>query len=128
MATISYLEYSKRDEKYAKDMFSLGNYDPCTRFCQQSVEKRFKHYIEKYGEPEHYKILTTHKLVALYSVTCEIARIEKDISLYKELFMLTAYYFDTNYPQEANIEATKEMAEDAINLMEQINTWIDSLF
>jgi len=34
MASINYLEYSKRDFEYAKGNFSIGFYDLCGGFCQ----------------------------------------------------------------------------------------------
>ena len=127
MAIISYLEYSNRDMKYARDMFSLGNYDPCGRFCQQSVEKRLKHFIEQHGITDDLRILHIHSLPKLYYRVCELAGKEIDRLVRGDLYQLTAYYFDTNYPCEDNIELTEGMAKEALSIMESINAWIDSL-
>jgi len=128
MATISYLEYSNRDLKYAKDMFSMSNYDPCGRFCQQSVEKRFKYYIEHYGNGTDKFILVSHNLSKLYARVCELASISKDRVVVHEMLMLNSYYFDTNYPvKDGNIELTKEMAQEALEIAEKTNNWVDGL-
>ena len=128
MAKINYYEYSKRDEKYAKDMYSLGNYDPCGRFCQQSVEKRMKHYLEIYGEVEDMYMFSSHNLGRLYDRICVLSKNKADRAVRGDLSRLTDYYFDTNYPNEqGNIELDEEMAQDAIGVMVSVNGWIDGL-
>ena len=127
MAVISFYEYSVRDMKYAYDMLKLGNYDPCGRFCQQSVEKRFKHFIEKHGTSDDFKLMHTHNLVKLYLKVCVFSKSVIDRAVRGDLYQLTAYYFDTNYPSEDNIELTEEMAEEAVKIAEYVNSWVDSL-
>ena len=127
MASISYLEYSNRDMKYAKDMFSLENYDPCGRFCQQSIEKRLKYYIEQNGTTDDLRLLHTHTLAKLYYRVCQLAGFEVDKIIRGDLHQLTTYYFDTNYPCEDNIELTKDMAEEALDVAVKVNNWVDSL-
>ena len=127
MASISYLEYSNRDMKYARDMFSLENYDPCGRFCQQSIEKRLKYYIEQKGTTDDLRLLHTHTLAKLYYRVCQLAGLEIDKIIRGDLHQLTTYYFDTNYPCEDNVELTKDMAEEALDVAEKVNSWVDSL-
>jgi len=127
MASISYLEYSNRDMKYAKDMYSLGNFDPCGRFCQQSVEKRLKHFIETHGTNADLHILHTHSLAKLYVRACDLAKVDVDKNIRGDLYQLTTYYFDTNYPSEENIELSKEMAEEALEITEKINKFVDRI-
>ena len=127
MASISYLEYSNRDMKYAKDMFSLENYDPCGRFCQQSIEKRLKYYIEQKGTTDDLRLLHTHTLARLYYRVCQLAGLEIDKIMRGDLYQLTTYYFDTNYPCEENVELTQEMAEEALDIAVKVNNWVDSL-
>jgi len=127
MASISYLEYSNRDKKYAIDMYKCENYDPCGRFCQQSVEKRLKYFIEQHGNTDDIPILHIHSLSKLYYRVCEIVGCEVDKVMRGDLHQLTTYYFDTNYPSEMNIELTKEMAQEALDIMESVNTWVDDL-
>lgn len=127
MATISYLEYSKRDMKYAEDMFMLKNFDPCGRFCQQSVEKRMKYYIEIHGDSSDLGLFSVHSLTKLYARVCQLAEIQPDRVVRGDLNELTTYYFDTNYPQKNNIELTEDMAKEAIEIAENINSWIDKL-
>jgi len=127
MASISYLEYSNRDMKYARDMFSLENYDPCGRFCQQSIEKRLKYYIEQHGTTDDLRLLHTHTLAKLYFRVCQLAGLEIDKLIRGDLHQLTTYYFDTNYPCEDNVELTKEMAEEALDVAVKVNGWVDSL-
>lgn len=126
MAKVSYLEYSNRDFEYAKGVFPLGFYDPCGRFCQQSVEKRFKHFIELNGEAEDLKFLHTHNLGRLYVKICEMSGIAPAADFRGWLAQLTDYYFDTNYPKDINIELTEDMAQEALQITEKINNWLDS--
>ena len=127
MAVISYLEYSNRDAKYARDMFYCGNYDPCGRFCQQSVEKRLKYYIEQHGTTDDLPALHIHSLSKLYYRVCELAACQADRATRGDLLQLTTYYFDTNYPSEMNIELTEAMAQEALDIMEKTNHWVDTL-
>jgi len=127
VAVISYLEYSNRDMSYARDMLTLGHYDPCGRFCQQSVEKRFKHYISKNGTADNIKLMQTHNLSRLYKTVCELSKHGIIRSVLGDLYKLTTYYFETNYPSEDNIELTKEMAQEAVKICEYVNKWVDSL-
>ena len=127
MAVVSYLEYSNRDLKYARDMFGLKNFDPCGRFCQQSVEKRMKHFIETNGTNGDILLLHTHNLVKLYNKVCALAGVTPDRATRGDLYQLTMYYFDTNYPSEDNIELTHEMAQEALEITERINAWLDLL-
>ena len=127
MGSISYLEYSNRDMKYANDMYALRNYDPCGRFCQQSVEKRLKHYIEQNGVSNDVLILHTHSLAKLYARVCELANQPIDKITRGELHQLTTYYFDTNYPSEENVELTEEMASEALDIAVKVRSWVDEL-
>jgi len=127
VATIGYFEYSKRDFEYAVGNLSLGFYDPCGRFCQQSVEKRMKHYIEQNGDASDFGFFTTHNLGRLYDRICQIAGQKNDKAVRGDLSKLTDYYFDTNYPKAMNIELTQEMAQEAVDIAAYVNEWIDGL-
>jgi HEPN domain-containing protein len=127
VAIVSYLEYSNRDLKYAHDMLKLKNYDPCGRFCQQSVEKRFKHFIEINGTTDDIPLLHTHNLVKLYNRVCAITQTQPDRATRGDLYQLTIYYFDTNYPSQENVELSREMAEEAVDIAMRVNNWIDSI-
>jgi len=113
--------------KYAKDMYMLKNFDPCGRFCQQAVEKRLKYYIEHNGTTEDLRILHIHSLAKLYARVCELSGTEVDKAIRGDLHQLTTYYFDTNYPCEENIELTDEMAKEALEIAERVNSLVDSL-
>jgi len=127
MAIISYYEYSNRDMKYAIDMFTCKNYDPCGRFCQQSVEKRLKYYIEQHGIMDDLRILHIHSLPKLYLRVCELTGNKVDKIVRGDLYQLTSYYYDTNYPSEENVELTEEMAREAIDIATKVNNWVDTL-
>ena len=125
MAAISYLEYSNRDVKYAEDMYNCGNWDPCGRFCQQSVEKRLKYIIEINGDCADKPLFGVHSLVPLYRRVCEIKNASEDKSVRGDLYELSSYYFDTNYPKKINIELSREMADEALRVMRYMNGWAD---
>ena len=127
MGRKSYLEFSDADFRYAIAVFELGFYDPCGRFCQQSVEKRLKHFIEYKGYPEDVYLFSIHDLKKLYKQVCKLANVEPDKITISDLTDLVDYYFKTNYPKKDNIELTKEMAEEAIETMKKMNGWVDEL-
>ena len=127
MGRISYLEFSNRDMEYAVGNYKMGFYNPCGRFCHQSIEKRMKYYIELYGNPQDLFFLSTHNLKRLYEKVCEIEGVTLDKVFKSNVSDLTDYYFDTNYPKDFNIELTKDMAKEAIEVTENINAWIDTL-
>ncbi|GHV14747.1 hypothetical protein FACS1894219_11110 [Clostridia bacterium] len=127
MAQVTYLEYSGRDYQYAADILKMGHYNPCGRFCQQSVEKRYKAYIEVAGSIEDMRVMTSHNLTLLYRRICQLLNIPIDLETMGELALLSSYYFDTNYPKEENIELTKDEAEQALEIAEKLNNWTDTL-
>jgi HEPN domain-containing protein len=127
VARISYLEFSKDDFKYAQGNFKLGFYNPAGRFCQQSIEKRLKHYIELYGNEQDNLILMSHKLSILYARVCHLSHNEPNPATTKQLNLLTDYYFDLNYPAEHNYQLTKKMAQEALEIAEEVNRWVDGL-
>ena len=108
-------------------MLSLDNYNPAGRFCQQSVEKIFKHHLELCGDPAEKYIFSSHSLRRLYEAICKAENVEVDKALKSDLVDLTDYYFDTNYPCDFNKDLTREEAEAAVKLTETVHKWVEEL-
>ena len=82
MGRISFLEFSNRDMEYALGNYNMRYYNPCGRFCQQSVEKRMKHFIELRGGSQDFYFLSTHNLKRLYenvrlAVLCRVKSLKR---------------------------------------------------
>jgi len=86
-----------------------------------------KHYLELHGNSEDMLLFTSHNLGRLYDRICAISGNEPDRATRGDLSKLTDYYFNTNYPKEINIELTKDMAQDALDIAKTVNKWMDSL-
>jgi len=107
----TYHEIALRDIKSAKIMLEAGIYNNAVRFCQQYVEKIFKHRIESSGyEDSDFGLMHTHRVQKL-ARRCEqltgIAFTKDELLLFSAL---TDYYFDTNYPSDEYVEIDKETA------------------
>jgi len=126
MAKISYLELSNRDYEYASQMYNLDYYNPCGRFCQQSVEKRLKHFINIKGNSSDLRKFSTHNLRVLYQRVCSLLSQATDRQTELELANLSDYYFDTNYPNDNFLELSKENAQKSLEITKEINNWIDA--
>ena len=122
METIgSYLYLSKKDAVRAYNMFNLEDYSACGRFCEQSVEKSLKAFIEIKGSVSDIGLMSIHKPRRLYERCCELGLAEADTGLALVMAKLADYYYDTNYPGDSYFELTKEEAEEALTAMDRVN-------
>jgi HEPN domain-containing protein len=116
----SFLYIAKKDLNRANLMHDAQDYSAAGRFCEQSVEKCLKSYIEQYGKNSDYKLMQLHKPRRLYERCVELGLPEfsdKDISI---LSKLADYYYDTNYPGNSFFELTKEQSAEALSLAEKV--------
>ena len=122
----SYLYLSQKDAARAHIMFDYNDYTACGRFCEQSVEKSLKAYIELHGDASDARLMSLHKPRRLYERCCQLGLQSLDTSILATLSALSDYYFDTNYPGNAYFELTKEQAEQALVVMKHINALVQT--
>jgi len=117
----SYLYLAKKDYNDAKLLLSGSSFSSCGRFCQQTIEKSFKHYIHLNGDINDQKSLHTHKIKRLYD-KCKALGMKFALSA-EEIVVLRDVedcYFDTNYPGDDFYELDKEQAKAALKLAKKI--------
>lgn len=116
-----YFYISQKDEKRAKAMFDIEDYSACGRFCEQSVEKSLKAFIEIKGNGSDKKLFQTHKPIKLYKRCVQLGLCGYDEQTAGVLSRFDDYYYDTNYPGPEYFELTKEDAEEALEYMKKVN-------
>ena len=124
----SYLYLSEKDAVRARQMFELKDYTACGRFCEQSVEKSLKAFLEKHGSITDRPLMTIHKPRRLYERCCALGleTLDKDLAL--QLSVFSDYYYDTNYPGASYFELSEEQAREAIEIMARVNSLVTSHF
>lgn len=118
----SYKELALYDMKSAKANYEFELWNKVGRECQQACEKYLKHYLQQThllsGDLER-----THNLKKLVRA---IPGYDKEI--YRNLSVISDYYFDANYPGDNFVELDKEMADEAIEMANGVIDYIDGLF
>ena len=93
-------------------MLDSGMYNNAVRFCQQYVEKLFKHRIHLTGSDDgDFELLHSHRIQRLASRCGQLAGIEFDKDELLLFSDLTSYYYDTNYPGSEYVEIDEETAK-----------------
>jgi len=116
----SFLYIAQKDLARAKLMHNARDYSAAGRFCEQSVEKCLKSYIERHGNSSDYRLMALHKPRRLYERCLELGWPElpdKDVAV---LSKLADYYYDTNYPGNSYFELNEAQSEEALELTEKI--------
>lgn len=117
MIRYDYQYYAYRDKIAAVGSFKLDIFDSCCVHSGQSIEKYLKS-VCKYAlldKPELLKIHSCRRLAfELLPIFPEFNELLIPIKLVSD------YYFTMRYPNEDPIVATKEMAQDALNLLSKV--------
>lgn len=116
----SYSYLAKKDAIRAQQMYDLGDYSACGKFCEQSVEKILKSFLEVNGNASDQPLMTLHKPKRLYDRCCELGLDTKDLILSAKLAIFSDYYYDTNYPGNAYFELDEEQAKEALSIMDTV--------
>jgi HEPN domain-containing protein len=115
-----WVERAQYDLDSAEAMFKAGRYLYVLFCCQQAVEKALKAVIvKKTGELAP----RIHNLVRL----AEVAEIESSPEQVRFLGELSAYYFQSRYPEEmrtAGSAITRELGQRVLSSTEQTIKWV----
>ena len=120
MAKRSFLDFAMSDYAAAKLMLNNGFYDHCARLCHQTIEKYFKHIIEKEGKTTDAILLRSHKVHQLYDRITAILAIPVDKTVRSDLATISDYYFDNNYPGDSYSAVMQQEAENTIKIVNDI--------
>ncbi|MCL2236000.1 MAG: HEPN domain-containing protein [Defluviitaleaceae bacterium] len=121
MGKFTYKYLGDRDLKDAKILLDAGSYTASGRLSQQSLEKNMKHWIELQDDMAHIPLLSTHNIVKMYGVICDLGGLVFDKHDRNFVSLIKDYYFDMNYPGEGCRELNKEEAKDAYDFVVKIN-------
>ena len=117
----SYKELSLYDMKSAKANYAYELWNKVGRECQQVCEKYLKYYLQ-YKHLLSETLETTHNLKKLFK---EIPDYDKD--MFKNLSVVGGYYFETNYPGDNFMILDKELADEAMEISNNLISYIDNL-
>lgn len=126
----NYISVAENDYDYFKHVLikhlDYPNYNNLVCIAHQIAEKALKGVIEEKCTREDYTdALRSHKLVTLARV------IEKELQIdfnRKDLQYLSDFYFDARYPGTDYVRLTKEEAEEAIHILEDILNKVREVF
>jgi len=117
----SYKELALYDMKSAEASYEYELWNKVGRESQQICEKYIKHYLQ-----EHH--LLTEELGRTHNLKKLLKSIPNyDNDIYRQISIVTGYYYETNYPGENYIELDKEMADEAIEIAKSLMEYIDKL-
>jgi len=117
----SYKELALYDVKAAKANYEYELWNKVGKECQQSCEKYLKHYLQQKHLLSE-SLERTHNLKKLFR---EISDYDK--AMYKALSVVGDYYFETNYPGDNFLILDKEMADEAMETVNELISYIDDL-
>lgn len=117
----NYKDLALYDIQSAKANYSFNLWNKVGRECQQACEKYLKHYLQQ----NHMLSETLERTHNLKKLVRAIPDYDKDI--YRELSVVGDYYFDTNYPGDEFIMLDREMADEALEIAENLIAYIESI-
>lgn len=114
-----WIEKGSHDLEDAKRLLKNGGHTDTICFhAQQAVEKYFKGYLVS-------KKINPRGIHHLEELAKDCARFDKGfLELLDECLILTRYYIETRYPPLVPIEYTKEEADKAIRMAEEIIVFV----
>ncbi|MCL2224709.1 MAG: HEPN domain-containing protein [Defluviitaleaceae bacterium] len=122
----SFLYIAQKDLERARLMHDVDDFNAAGRFCEQSVEKCLKSYIELKGDASDFRLMSLHKPRRLYERCIQLGMSplpDRDVTV---LSKLADYYYDTNYPGNYYFELTFEQSVEALVLTEKIYEMFES--
>ncbi len=119
----SYFGLAENDYLYTKNGFAfceqIGNYNNVTAGCSQSAEKYLKAILELLfsEDADVLTLMKSHNLRAILNKIKE--KYDFPVSS-KDCKWLGDFYFDARYPGDNFLVTTKEDAEEALSILENI--------
>lgn len=121
----SYYQLAKNDYLFLQRGKDSGLYNNIAVQSQQIVEKYLKHLVYTFGieHKESLRALKSHSLVKLNSILLESGI---DLELSKgDLAILKDYYYDAKYPGDNFIMVSREDAEHALYVVEEVKNKVE---
>ncbi len=117
----NYKDLALYDLKSAKANYEFELWNKVGRECQQVCEKYIKHFLL-----EHH--LLSEELERTHNLKKLLKTIEDyNKELYKSLSIVGDYYFETNYPGDNFIVLDKDMADEALQIANDLMQYLDSI-
>lgn len=121
----SYYQLARNDYLFLQSAKDSKLYNNIAIQSQQTVEKYLKHLVYTFciDNKESLRALKSHSLVKLNSILLESGI---DLGLSKgDLAILKDYYYDAKYPGDNFIVVTKEDADHALYVVEEVKERVE---
>lgn len=122
----SYYQLAKNDYLFLQSAKHSKLYNNIAVQAQQTVEKYLKHLVYTFcvDHRESLRALKSHSLVKLNNILIESGI---DLELSKgDLAILKDYYYDAKYPGDNFIVVTKEDADHALYVVEEVKNMVEN--
>lgn len=122
----SYYQLAKNDYLFLQSAKGSKLYNNIAIQSQQVIEKYLKHLVYTFSieHNEALRALKSHSLVKLNSILLETG-IDLELSR-GDLAILKDYYYDAKYPGDSFIIVSKEDAEHALYVVEEVKSKIEN--
>lgn len=124
MSSKSYYEIALNDYRFLETIRDGDFYNKIGIECQQIAEKFLKYlyvtYIDVSEQEERF--IKTH---SVHKIAIQLNRHMDTKFDYSSLAVLTDYYFDTRYPGDEYIDLTSDMANNALQLIDDLKETVD---
>lgn len=125
MSTKSYYEIAINDYRFLDTIRNGNFYNKIGIECQQIAEKFLKYLYVTYVDvsEQEERFIKTH---SVHKIAIQLNK-HLDTSFdYSSLAILTDYYFDTRYPGDEYIDLTDDMANNALQLIDDLKITVDN--
>lgn len=125
MSTKSYYEIAINDYQFLDTIRNGNFYNKIGIECQQIAEKFLKHLYVTYVDvsEQEERFIKTH---SVHKIAMQLNKHLDTNFDYSSLAILTDYYFDTRYPGDEYLELTSDMANNALQLIDNLKTAVDN--
>lgn len=119
---LTYLDFAENDYSYFNANYEEGRVaNNMAAEAQNACEKYLKHIIEQYdvnNELNHTGVLRTHNLQTLINYLKDEMNIQISNEEESCITCINGYYFDTRYPGDSSVFATRSMIEKCHKALE----------
>jgi HEPN domain-containing protein len=125
MSTKGYYEIAINDYWFLDTIRDGNFYNKIGIECQQIAEKLLKHLYVTYVDvsEQEERFFKTH---SVHKIALQLNKHLNTSFDYASLAILTDYYFDTRYPGDEYIDLTGDMADYALQLVDNLKESVDN--